>query len=94
MNLAFNIRPDLYGFVTMLVLSFTIDSLFNLSGRNLFVAMLAHQASGTENTFPFATPNNLDRLGLKVAIAIGLRILGHVKSTSGFPNQGASRNTV
>ena len=40
-NLTFGVEPTLYGFLQMVSISFMIDSLFNLSGRNHFTAMLA-----------------------------------------------------
>jgi membrane protease YdiL (CAAX protease family) len=76
MNLAFDLRPSLYGYLTMLALSFTIDSLFNLSGGSLMVAMLAHQASGTAITFLNSTPNNPYTLGLMTVAAAVLRLSG------------------
>jgi uncharacterized protein len=63
MNLTFGLHPSLYSAVWMVALSFLIDSLFNLSGRNLFAAMLAHQSSGTVIAFFHQGTDNLLRLG-------------------------------
>jgi len=57
----------------MVALPFLIDSLFNLSGRNPFAAMLAHQSSGTVITFLYQGTDNLITFALLVALVLGLR---------------------
>ena len=54
MNLAFGLEPSLYGYLSMLLHSAAIDALYTLSRRNVFAAMMAHQALGT--TFIFLLP--------------------------------------
>lgn len=73
MNLTFGIQPSLYSAVSMVALSFMIDSLFNLSEKNLFTAMLAHQSSGTALTFLHPGNENLFQLSLLIGFVIFLR---------------------
>jgi membrane protease YdiL (CAAX protease family) len=75
MNLTFGLTPSIYSFAAMVALSFMIDSLFNLSGRNVFAAMLAHQSYGTANTFLYRSGQNLAYLGLLVVFVIVLRLV-------------------
>jgi len=56
MNVAFGAMPSLPGFLSMLLDSWAIDTLYLLSGRNVLAAMLAHQAMGTAFTFLFPLP--------------------------------------
>ena len=56
MNLAFDLHPSLYGYLSMLLDSWSIDAVYTLSGRNVLAAMLAHQAMGTVFTFLFPLP--------------------------------------
>lgn len=74
MNLTFGLQPTVYSFLSMVALSFLIDSLFNLSGQNLFTAMLAHQSSGTVITFLYQGTDNLLTLALLVGLVIALRL--------------------
>ncbi|MGC9358168.1 MAG: CPBP family intramembrane glutamic endopeptidase [Anaerolineae bacterium] len=73
MNLPFGIQPTVHSFLFMIAASFMIDSLFNLSGRNLFTAMLAHQSMGTVFTFVYQGTDNWLQLGLLVGFVILLR---------------------
>ena len=77
MNLTFGNPPTLHSSLSMLVVSFTIDSLFNLSGKNLFTAMLAHQSYGTVFTFLYEGDQNWLILGFKVVFLIVLRLIEH-----------------
>ena len=74
MNLAFGIEPSLYGFISMLSVSFCIDSLYNLSGRNILFAMLVHQSGGTVIMFFYQPDQNLLTLLPLFLFAAGLRI--------------------
>ncbi len=56
MNLAFDLPPSLYGYLSMLLDSVAIDALYSLSRRNLLAAMLAHQVMGTVFMFLFPLP--------------------------------------
>lgn len=75
MNLTFGNPPTLHSTLSMLVVSFTIDSLFNLSGKNLFTAMLAHQSYGTVFTFLYEGNQNWLILGLKAVFLVILRLI-------------------
>lgn len=79
MNLTFGLQPSVHSFLSMLGLSFVIDSLFNLSGRNLLVAMLAHQSSGTVLAFLHPGTAVGLQLGLLLAFVIALRLFEHAR---------------
>jgi membrane protease YdiL (CAAX protease family) len=87
MNLTFGILPTIYSFLFMLVYSFMIDSLFNLSDRNLLVAMFAHQSVGTAFIFIYAGFENPFTIFLLAVFVIILRIQEHRNET-----QDSSRN--
>lgn len=74
MNLTFGLEPTFYGVVSMVALSFMIDSLFNLSAHNLFTAMLAHQSSGTVMLFFYQGHENWLQVTLLIGFVILLRI--------------------
>jgi membrane protease YdiL (CAAX protease family) len=73
MNIPFGIMPSAYTLAKMLTFSFFIDSLFNLSNRNLFIAMLAHQSYGTIFTFLNQGTSNMFQLVCMVFVVVGLR---------------------
>lgn len=73
MNLTFGLQPTLHSAFSMIVLSFIIDSLFNLSGGNLLAAMLAHQSYGTVFTFIYEGEQNWITLGLRVIFLLMIR---------------------
>lgn len=75
MNLTFGLEPTLYSALSMIVLSFIIDSLFNLSGGNLLAAMLAHQSYGTVFTFIYESEQNWIILGLRVLFLLAIRTI-------------------
>jgi membrane protease YdiL (CAAX protease family) len=74
MNIPFGNMPSVYSFAKMLAFSFFIDSLFNLSCRNLFIAMLAHQSYGTTFTFLNQGTGNMFQLVFMVLVVVGLRV--------------------
>ena len=73
MNLTFGLTPTLEDAATMVLLSFSIDSLYRLSGDNVATAMLAHQSTGTVFAFLWLRPDDPLRLGLLLAWVIALR---------------------
>lgn len=75
MNLAFGSRPSPHGYFSMLLDSFAIDALYTLSGRNLFAALLAHQAMGTAFTFLLPLPAFWYLLAVKLMATAVLRWL-------------------
>jgi len=75
MNLTFGLNPTLCSALSMIALSFMIDSLFNLSGQNVFTAMLAHQSYGTVFTFLVQRNENWLELGLRIAFVVVLRVI-------------------
>lgn len=74
MNLTFGLEPTFYGAVSMVALSFMIDSLFNLSAHNLFTALLAHQSSGTVMLFFYQGDENWLQVTLLIGFVILLRV--------------------
>jgi membrane protease YdiL (CAAX protease family) len=81
MNLTFGLNPTLYSALSMIALSFMIDSLFNLSGKNVFIAMLAHQSYGTVFTFLVQRNQSWLELGLRIAFVVILRGIEHTQKT-------------
>jgi len=75
MNLTFGLEPTLHSALSMIVLSYIIDPLFNLSGGNLLAAMLAHQSYGTVFTFIHEGEQNWFTLGLRVLFLLALRMI-------------------
>lgn len=75
MNLTFGLQPTVYSALSMVVFSFIIDSLFNLSNQNLFTAMLTHQSVGTVNVFLYQGIENWLSLSMKVALLLALRLM-------------------
>lgn len=73
MNLTFGLEPTLHSALSMIILSLIIDSLFNLSGKNLLAAMLAHQSYGTVFTFIYEGEPNWITLGLRVLFLVVIR---------------------
>ena len=80
MNLTYGINPTIYSCLFMVIYSFMIDSLFNLSERNLLIAMLGHQSVATAFIFIYTSYENLFTLFFLTAFVILLRILEHPKS--------------
>jgi uncharacterized protein len=62
MNLTFGLMPTFDGAATMILLSFSIDSLYRLSRDNLATAMLAHQSTATVFTFLTLRPGDVQGL--------------------------------
>jgi len=85
MNLTFGLQPSIYSALSMILLSFLIDSLFNLSGRNLFTAMLAHASAGTVIIYLYQGNDNLLYLFLLLGIVILLRVREAVPGRKNSP---------
>jgi membrane protease YdiL (CAAX protease family) len=94
MNLTFGLEPTLYSALSMVALSFMIDSLFNLSGQNLFIAMLAHQSYSTVFTFLVQGDQNWFELGLRVVFVVVLRLLERSASSSQLEIQGQTGGNI
>jgi membrane protease YdiL (CAAX protease family) len=73
MNLTFGLTPTLEGAATMVLLSFSIDSLYRASGDNVATAMLAHQSMGTVLAFMWLRPDDPVRIVLLLAWVAVLR---------------------
>jgi membrane protease YdiL (CAAX protease family) len=70
----FGREPSVYSFLNFVSFSFMTDSLFNLSGRNLFTAMLAHQSMGTTAVFLNEGNKNIFKLVTLIFFVFMLRI--------------------
>lgn len=75
MNIAFGIWPSVLGYLSMLAQSFMIDSLFNLSNRNILAAMFTHQALGTAFVFLYNSSKNFTLTILVWIFVLALRIV-------------------
>ena len=77
-NLYWGILPSLLGYISMIGHSFVIDSLYNLSKRNILIAMFAHQSLFIANTYLYQSTNEFTTLFILIGVwvlAIGLRII-------------------
>ena len=63
-NIAFAIYPSALGYLSTLGQSFGIDSMYNLSKRNLLVAMFAHESLFIVFTYLYQTNNILASIGI------------------------------
>ncbi|MBN1621487.1 MAG: CPBP family intramembrane metalloprotease [Endomicrobiales bacterium] len=73
MNIAFDLEPTLYGYLSMLLDSFAIDAFYTLSKRNILAAMMAHQAMGTIIIFFIPAPTIWYALIIKLIAVVLLR---------------------
>ena len=69
----------------MLGLSFTIDSIFNLSKRNLLAAMFAHSSSFIVNTYFFLGSNDLTSLAISFVVWVFVIIVRFLEKNRGYP---------
>lgn len=74
MNMAFDLYPSLFGYLSMVLDSFAIDALYTLSRRNILAAMMAHQAMGTLFIFFLPVPALWYLLLVKLAMVMTLRL--------------------
>lgn len=77
-NWYWGIYPSVLSYLAMLGYSFGIDSMFNLSKRNILAAMFAHQSIFIANTYLYITGNDLSKiviLALLWTFVIILRLL-------------------
>lgn len=88
LNLALGVAPSVSGAVVMMLVSFLIDSLYNLSGRNLAAAMLAHQASGSANVFLRQVEGDVVFAGLLLLVVVTLRLLEQQAMRNRPPEEG------
>lgn len=82
MNITFGLEPTIIGALSMIIFSFTIDSLYNLTGGNLLAAMLAHQSYGTTITFLYDADHNWFTFGLNLAFLLLIRTIEYSKKES------------
>lgn len=79
MNITFGLEPTIIGALAMIIFSFTIDSLYNLTGGNLLAAMLAHQSYSTTITFLYDADLNWFTFGLNAALLLLIRAIEYSK---------------
>ncbi|TFG30904.1 CPBP family intramembrane metalloprotease [Candidatus Thorarchaeota archaeon] len=85
-NIAFGNYPSILGYLAMLGWSFGIDSMYNLSKRNLLVAMFAHESMFIVFTYLFQTSNyfaSILILGLQWTLVLFLRICERKRGKNG-----------
>ncbi len=85
-NIAFGIFPSIIGYVYMLGQSFSIDSMYNLSKRNLLVAMFAHQSLFIAFTYLYKTQNDLSAIVIAAAVWLFVLVLRVIESRRGYPD--------
>jgi hypothetical protein len=84
-NIAFGLFPSVIGYAYMLGQSFSIESMFNLSKRNLLVAMFAHQSLFIAFTYLYKTQNDLSAIVITAAVWVFVLILRVMESRRGYP---------
>ncbi len=84
-NIAFGEYPTVLGYLLMLGHSFTIDSLFNLSKRNLLAAMFAHSSLFVTITYLYKTANILSSIILLIIIWTVIFCLRVIERTYRLP---------
>lgn len=82
-NISFGLFPSVAGYVYMVGQSFTIDSMYNLSRRNLLVAMFAHQSLFIAFTYLYNTSNDFAIIIIAAVIwlyVLVLRVTEHKRN--------------
>ena len=77
-NLYWGLLPSVLGYLSMVGQSFLIDSMYNLSRRNLLVAMFAHESLFIAFTYLYRSTQDLSAivlLGVMWSVVVGFRIL-------------------
>ena len=85
-NIAFGLFPSTIGYVYMLGQSFSIDSMYNLSKRNLLVAMFAHQSLFIAFTYLYKTQNDLSAIIIAALVWLFVLMLRFMESRRGYPD--------
>lgn len=84
-NISFGLYPTILGYLSMLGQSFAIDSMFNLSKRNLLVAMFAHQSLFVTFTYLYRSPNDLSIMIVVALIWAFVALLRYREKKLGLP---------
>lgn len=90
-NISFGLYPSVLGYLSMLGQSFAIDSMFNLSRRNLLVAMFAHQSLFITFTYLYRSPNDLSTVAVVAVIWIAVALLRYREKILGLPHSLVSQ---
>jgi len=85
-NIAFGNYPSVIGYLSMLGWSFGIDSMYNLSKRNLLVAMFAHESMFIVFTYLFESSNYYASILMLVIQWIFVVCLRLVERNRGIPS--------
>ncbi len=93
-NIAFGLFPSIAGYVYMLGQSFAIDSMYNLSRRNLLVAMFAHQSLFIAFTYLYKTSNDLSIFILAGVIWLFLVVLRIIEFKQNIPENLIDTNRI
>ncbi|MBN2230362.1 MAG: CPBP family intramembrane metalloprotease [Candidatus Thorarchaeota archaeon] len=86
-NISFGIFPSVLGYLTMLGQSFAIDSMFNLSRRNLLVAMFAHESLFITFTYLYRTGNEFGSILILGLIWLSVLVLRIGERICGYPTE-------
>ncbi|MFX1417187.1 MAG: hypothetical protein ACFFC0_10270 [Promethearchaeota archaeon] len=84
-NLYWGFYPTPISYLSMLGHSFAIDSLFNLSKRNILTAMFAHQSLFIANIYLYKTTNDLSALIVLAVVWISVLALRMLESRRDYP---------
>jgi membrane protease YdiL (CAAX protease family) len=85
-NISFGLYPTVLGYLSMLGQSFAIDSMFNLSRRNLLVAMFAHQSLFITFTYLYRSPNDPSIMVVVALIWVFVAFLRFRERRLGLPH--------
>ncbi len=84
-NISFGLYPTLLGYFSMLGQSFAIDSMFNLSRRNLLVAMFAHQSLFITFTYLYRSSYDPSIMVVVALLWVFVAILRYRERRLGLP---------
>jgi len=75
LHIASGLEISFYSYLSMVLFSFAIDSIFNLSNENLLTAMFAHSSANVTFIFIYSGTNNIYVLILFLFAIFALRII-------------------
>jgi len=93
-NISFGLYPTILGYFSMLGQSFAIDSMFNLSKRNLLVAMFAHQSLFVTFTYLYRSSNDLSIMVVVALIWVFVAVLRYREKKLDLPYSLASHESI
>jgi hypothetical protein len=85
MNISFGICPTPVSYIAMLGMSFTHDSMFNLSRRNVLAAMFVHSSSFITLTCLYRSASVFSQLVVAMAVWCFVLVLRILEKQRGLP---------